>query len=174
MKAYSKVVMEEKVLKKAVLGVVPALILSGTLLWANAGGAGKILVPTARDKCPVCGMFVAKYPDWTAAIRFRDGKTAYFDGCKDMFTYYRNLKKNPPTKGGDGVQTVQVKDYYSLAPIDGRKASYVIGSDVYGPMGKELIPFEKLADAQGFMQDHKGKRVLRFDQVDTGVLKALQ
>lgn len=160
--------------KKAMLGVVPALMLSGTLLWASPGTAGKIPVPAAKEKCPVCGMFVARYPDWTMAIRFRDGKIAYFDGCKDMFTYYQNLKSHAPAKAVDMVQAIQVKDYYSLAPIDGRKASYVIGSDVYGPMGKELIAFEKVADAEGFMRDHKGKRVLGFDQIDAGVLKALQ
>ena len=33
--------------------------------------------PPARAKCPVCGMFVAKYPDWTGSIRFKDATTAY-------------------------------------------------------------------------------------------------
>ena len=29
--------------------------------------------PAAGDKCPVCGMFVAKYPDFLAEIVFKDG-----------------------------------------------------------------------------------------------------
>jgi len=31
-------------------------------------------------------------------------------------------------------------------------------SDVYGPMGRELIPFEKMKDAEEFMTDHKVKK----------------
>lgn len=127
-----------------------------------------------RDKCPVCGMFVAKYPDWVAAIGFRDGTHAFFDGPKDLFTYSLNLRKYNPAKSQDMIASVQVKDYYTLAVIDGRKAFYVIGSDVYGPMGKELIPFGKSGDAQEFARDHNGKRVLRFDQVTPAILKGLE
>ena len=41
--------------------------------------------PEPREKCPVCGMFVARYPDWVAGIRFQDGSRALFDGAKDLF-----------------------------------------------------------------------------------------
>jgi nitrous oxide reductase accessory protein NosL len=34
-------------------------------------------------------------------------------------------------------------------------AYYVLGSDIYGPMGRELIPFEKEADAKEFIKDHQ-------------------
>ena len=50
--------------------------------------------------------------------------------------------------------------------IDGRKAFYGSGSDTYGPMGKELIPFEKETQAQEFLKDHKGKTVLTFGEID--------
>ena len=44
----------------------------GLLLIAADLQAGEALPkPGPKDKCPVCGMFVAKYPDWTAAVRFR-------------------------------------------------------------------------------------------------------
>jgi nitrous oxide reductase accessory protein NosL len=66
-----------------------------------------------------------------------------------------------------------VTDYYGLAFVDGYKAIYVIGSDVYGPMGRELIPFEKEADAKEFMKDHKGKTLLRFKDVTMEVIKQL-
>jgi nitrous oxide reductase accessory protein NosL len=52
--------------------------------------------PGPKDKCPVCGMFVAKYPDWVAAFVFRDGSTVFFDGVKDMMKYYFNLAKYAP------------------------------------------------------------------------------
>ena len=43
------------------------------------------------DKCPVCGMFVAKYPDFVDQIVFKDGTHAFFDGVKDMMKYYLDL-----------------------------------------------------------------------------------
>jgi len=139
-----------------------------------AGAADKMAAPGAKDKCPVCGMFVTKYPDWTASVRFRDATVLYFDGCKDLFTYYLNVRKYTPAKSQDAISEIQVRDYYALKQIDGRKAFYVIGSNVFGPMGKELVPFEKASDADGFMHDHKGKRVLRFNQITPALMKELE
>jgi nitrous oxide reductase accessory protein NosL len=146
------------------------LLSSVAVLWASDTSPVK---PGPKDKCPVCGMFVAKYPDWVATFIFKDGTQAFFDGVKDMMKYYFNMIKYAPGKTAADIQTIQVTDYYRLEPIDGRKAFYVIGSDVYGPMGKELIPFEKEAEAQEFMKDHKGKSVLPFDKIDLGLVMGL-
>src|SRR5512133_551133 len=96
---------------------------------------------SAKDKCPVCGMFVSKYPDWTAAIVFKDGTKVYFDGAKDLFKYLANPGSYTPGRSSKDVDSISVKDYYSVQPVNGRSAYYVAGSDVLGPMGRELIPF---------------------------------
>ena len=101
-------------------------------------------------------MFVAKYPNFAGAITFREGSRAVFDGPKDLFTYYLDLKKYAPGKSVDQITSLAVTDYYSLKQIDGFSARYVVGSDVMGPMGTELIPFAKAADAEEFKRDHKG------------------
>ena len=49
--------------------------------------------------------------------------------------------------------------------IDGTKAFYVINSDVYGPMGEELIPFLTKEDAQTFLMDHKAKKIVIFSEI---------
>jgi nitrous oxide reductase accessory protein NosL len=118
-------------------------------------------------------MFVAKYPDWVAAIFFRDGSVAFFDGAKDMFKYYFDLKKYNPSKKQMDIETLQVTDYYDLTATDGLKAFYVIGSEVYGPMGRELIPFEKEGAAREFLKDHKGKSFLKFKEVTPALIKTL-
>jgi len=64
-------------------------------------------------------------------------------------------------------------DYYGLTWIDAQNAWYVLGSDVYGPMGRELIPLEREADAKEFMKDHKGIRMIRFSEVTPEVIKTL-
>ncbi|MHB8770463.1 MAG: nitrous oxide reductase accessory protein NosL [Syntrophales bacterium] len=154
------------------------------LLWAfclicflspSALGAAELTIPkpTARDKCPVCGMFVAKYPDWLAAVRLRDGSHVYFDGAKDLFKYLHDVKKYDPGRRPEDIQAIAVMDYYGLTWIDARKAWYVLGSDVYGPMGRELIPLEKEAAAREFLKDHKGTRIIRFTDATPEVIKTL-
>ncbi len=130
--------------------------------------------PPVQAKCPVCGMFVAKYPDWTGAVALRDGATVYFDGPKDLFAYYLNPGKYDRGRKRDDIVAVFVRDYYSLAFVDGRQAFYVVGSDVHGPMGKELVPFSKKTDADDFLRDHSGKKVLRFGEVTGATLKDLE
>jgi nitrous oxide reductase accessory protein NosL len=125
------------------------------------------------DKCPVCGMFVAKYPDFLAQIVFSDKSYAFFDGAKDMFKYYLNLKKYNPSKSLSDISAIYVTDYYSMNPADGRKAYFVIGSNVFGPMGRELIPFEKEQEAREFLKDHAGKKVIRFEDVTPDIIQGL-
>jgi nitrous oxide reductase accessory protein NosL len=149
-------------------------MLLGLLPSITCAGEGRILKPSAKDKCPVCGMFVAKYPDWTSSVLFHDGSHAFFDGPKDMFKYILDLNRyNPAKKAGD-ISEITVKDYYTLTPVNARSSFYVQGSDIYGPMGRELIPLAKEADAKEFMRDHKGERILRFTEVTVDVIKALE
>ncbi len=151
------------------LFILLTLLMNATI-WAAAEQA---LKPKQTDKCPVCGMFVAKYPDFAARIRFRDGSAAYFDGAKDMLRYYHDLKRYNPSKNRANIHSVVVTSYYSLKPINGLTAWYISGSNVYGPMGHELIPFEKEQEAREFMADHKGKKIYRFAEITPALLKTL-
>lgn len=158
------------------LGHVLPLVLFCLLLSFSTIMAAPTTVPspTTKDKCPVCGMFVAKYPDWVTTVTFKYSSALFFDGLKDFFTYYHNMKKYTPERMPAGIVAITVKDYYTLKPIDVRQAYLVTGSDVYGPMGKELVPFEKAADAQAFLKDHSGKKILRFHDVTPAVLKSFE
>jgi copper chaperone NosL len=151
------------------------LILGLSLTFSAAFAASPSTpAPLAKDKCPVCGMFVSKYPDWVATVTFKDSTVLFFDGPKDLFTYYHNMQKYTPARNQASILVISVNDYYTLKPVDARKASFVIGSDVYGPMGKELVPFEKTAAAIAFLKDHKGKKVLRFQDITPSILKFLE
>ncbi len=127
-------------------------------------GVKKRIVFSKDDKCPVCGMFVYKYPKWAAQIVYKDNKFS-FDGVKDMMKYYFLHK--------DNIKEMLVSNYYTLEAIDAKDAYYVIGSDVYGPMGDELIPFSSEDEARSFSLDHKGKKVLKFDDITSEILKSL-
>jgi nitrous oxide reductase accessory protein NosL len=118
-------------------------------------------------------MFVAKYPDFVAEIVFKDGSYAVFDGAKDMFKYYLELSRHNPAKTPSDIRSIYVTGYYELQPADAAQAFDVIGSDVYGPMGRELIPFVAEGDAMEFMKDHAGKQVLRFGDITAEIIKGL-
>lgn len=130
--------------------------------------------PDKKEKCPVCGMFVAPYPAFVSAIRFRGGAYAYFDGPKDLFRFYIEPGRYGSKKKTEDIEAVFVKDYYKLESIDGRAAFYVAGSNVSGPMGHELIPFRTEKDARHFMKDHAGKSIYRFREVTKKVLEGLK
>jgi len=119
-----------------------------------------------KERCPVCAMFVSKYPRWVAQIVYKEHKYS-FDGVKDLMKFYFE-----PNKWGDynvsikDIDSILVTDYYSQTTINGEKAFYVIGSNVYGPMGNELIPFESLEDAKTFKSDHQGKKIIKFEDIN--------
>ncbi|RXJ69134.1 NosL family protein [Halarcobacter ebronensis] len=117
-------------------------------------------------KCPICGMFVAKYPKWASMLEF-EGKHYYFDGPKDMFKYIFE-------KGKDSIGEIYVSDYFTTKKVDGRKAFFVMGSDVYGPMGKDLVAFESDEAAYSFKNDHFGKKVMTFSEMTDEVLTYLK
>ena len=128
---------------------------------------------TKKDKCPVCGMFVYKYPKWVAVIELADGTSYFYDGAKDMFKHYMDIPKYTLGKAGQDIVSLEVTDYYAVSLIDAKEAWYVIGSDVFGPMGHELIPFETQVSAKEFLEDHKGTHILRFQDVTADTIKAL-
>ena len=122
------------------------------------------LSATKEEKCPVCGMFLYKYPRWIARIHYKE-KSFGFDGIKDMMKYYFEHK--------DGIEVILVQEYYTQKTIEATKAYFVSGSDVYGPMGNELLAFEDEKSAKVFLQDHKGKEILRFDAITQEKIFAL-
>ena len=129
--------------------------------------------PRSMDLCPVCGMLVAKYPNWVAVIAYKDGHAHFFDGAKDFFKFVATPHKFDVGHLRDSVEGMWVTEFYGLKRIDARKAHYVIGSDVLGPMGHELVPFENEADASEFLNEHKGQRLLSFDQVTPEIVLGL-
>ena len=148
------------------IGLV-SCFLTGDPLLAQPG---KDISP--KERCPVCGMFVAKYPAWITQARLTNGTVKFFDGVKDLLAFsFAPASFGAP---GQAAKEIWVKDYYTLDWLDGRSAWYVIGSDVYGPMGHEFIPFASSAAAENFRKDHKGTRVVRFAEITEPLVQSLR
>jgi copper chaperone NosL len=158
---------------KTIKRVAVLLIIFSIFPLVSFSGEKQPVKPSPKDKCPVCGMFVAKYPDFLTEVLFKDGSYALFDGAKDLFKYYFQLEKYQPSRKRSDIDSIFMTDYYSLTLTDGFQAYYVIGGDIYGPMGRELIPFGKEADAREFLKDHKGKMLLRFQEITLDRVRGL-
>ncbi|WP_444455127.1 nitrous oxide reductase accessory protein NosL [Rhodobacter capsulatus] len=125
--------------------------------------------PGPRDTCAVCGMFVARYPEWVATVVFADGTTFYFDGPKDFFKFLEDVPKYAAGRSRDQIATMGVTDYYGVRQVAAAEALFAVGSDVLGPMGHEFVPLATEADAADFMKDHAGKHLFRFAEIPAGL-----
>lgn len=126
--------------------------------------------PGGSDVCAVCGMSVSRHPEWVAEVVYEDGTTVYFDGPKDLFRFLRHPRRYPRGRRRSRIGAAFVTAYYDRGSIPARDALYVLGSDVVGPLGAELVPHGSREDAEEFLVDHAGERIVTFDEVTEEML----
>jgi copper chaperone NosL len=135
--------------------------------------AAPVEEPGLGDRCPVCGMSVAKYSGWFTQLSHGDGTVRWFDGVKDLLAYYFQPEQfGSPAEAL--IQEVWVKDYSTQAWIAGRQAYYVTGSDVRGPMGDEFVPFSTLEAAEVFLKNHGGDKIWSFGEITPDKVEELR
>ena len=154
------------------LFIKTVLVVCLTGLSLGSAFSAEPKMPGKKDRCPVCGMFVAPYPDWVSTIVLKDGSQIFFDGCKDLFRYYFELPEGEGKGTLDEIAEIYVTEYYSTQLVPANSVFFVLGSDVYGPMGKELIPVADKELAETFMRDHSGTQILEFKKITPEVLPA--
>ncbi|MEW6138131.1 MAG: nitrous oxide reductase accessory protein NosL [Thermodesulfobacteriota bacterium] len=137
-------------------------------------GAETVTLPNGAKldlsaKCPVCNMEVRSSTLGPAAVVFKDGTAVGFDSTGDMFRYLLDPKKHGFQQ--DNVEHVFVTQYGTKNFIDAKLAVYVVGSDVKGSMGPEVVPFAEKGEAEKFMTAHHGKSVVPFAKVGLSDLK---
>jgi copper chaperone NosL len=143
-----------------------SLALSVCALLLLAFGAAALAAPALpgpKERCGVCGMFVAPYANWLAQMEFKDGSRAFFDGPKDLFVYFFDLAKYQPGAKVEEIAALYVTEYYTTRVLNVREVFLVSGSDVMGPMGQELVPVAGREQAETFRRDHGGKKILQFN-----------
>lgn len=131
--------------------------------------------PVPKDaRCPVCGMYPARYPRWAAQLVFEDGAAHFFDSPADLFHFMREPGRYDPERATDTVAASYLTDFISGDWIEAKDAVLVIGSTITGPMrGADLPAFASAAAAETFIAERGGK-LLRFDEVSEDVVAALQ
>jgi len=130
-------------------------------------------------KCPVCGMVIGgkdaqgvtvTYKDGrvvgfggVAAAVFKDGHVVGFEGARCMFIY-----NSMPQKYNVDVADIThqyVTDFVIKKMIELSKAFLVLGSNVKGPMGYDLIAFTNREEAAKFASENDGKWIVQLHEV---------
>lgn len=182
------------VTRRAVLGgLATAGLASLAGCLGGDGGEEPVPEPVALDggkQCDACGMVIADHPGPNGQIFYREhapeghDNPAWFDSPKELFAYHFEKQRLDWT-----ARVVYVTDYSAVdyrlftehdttyisshvepaSFADAADVVYVVGSDVHGAMGPDLIPFGERADATAFVDDHAGE-VLAYGDIDATTL----
>ena len=86
--------------------------------------AARPRAPGVRDRCPVCGMFVAKFPAWVARGAFDDSTAVFFDGPKDMFKYLLDMPRWAPGHAAQDIVAACVQ----LNSVEDKRQNLAVAS----------------------------------------------
>ncbi len=95
-------------------------------------------------------------PRWRAGVTDGLGKEVAFDTPKCLFAFLQ-------TDQGRRARAPWVTEYYSQRRASATELFYILGSDVSGPMGPDLVPVRTEDAARRFAREHTGREVLTFD-----------
>jgi nitrous oxide reductase accessory protein NosL len=99
-----------------------------------------------------------------AAAVFKNGHVVGFEGARCLFIY-----NSVPQKYDVDVPNISkqyVTNFVTKKMIELSEAFLVLGSNVMGPMGYDLIPFGTKAEATRFATENDGKWIVQLHEVD--------
>ncbi len=117
-------------------------------------------------RCPVCGMYPARSPDWAGQIIFSNGDAQFFDSPVSLLLFLNDVPRYSAGRSSDDIVARYVTDVTSKEWISAESAFYVHGSSARGPMRAGNLPaFASAAAAQQFA-DQRGGVVQPWDGID--------
>jgi copper chaperone NosL len=162
----------------------PLLVGGAAALAALAGCGGsdpgegpEPIALTTDDRCDVCGMVIPNHPGPSTEIFYTDNRPsghdnpARFDSTWEAFQYdferrdrgwdreafyvtdYSAVDYSITEEGGDSIISTHPE---AEAFVDAEAVTFVVGSEVKGAMGRDLIAFSERSDAESFADEHGG------------------
>lgn len=116
---------------------------------------------SAQQRCPVCGMYPARYPAWAVQVVFKDRSMTALESPAELFRFLRDVKKYDAQHTATDIARIYATDYAQRAWIDAKQAFYVQNSQAKGPMGGDLPAFASRSAAEDFVKQ-SGGNVLSF------------
>ena len=150
--------------------------------------------------CAKYGIDTSAHPEFRAYARLKDGSALAFASSKAMFAYFfegenlsgnnggasaeENLMSKNPASGNLGESNptganfsgaeLYVTDYASGEILRAQDAFYVFGSVLQSARGDDLITFARLRDAQDFMREKKGHKILQLREISARLIDYLR
>jgi len=161
---------------------------------SDSSAAPEAVGLTTEDRCEVCGMVIPNHPGPSAEIFYADERPsghdnpARFDSTWEAFQYdferrdrgwsreafyvtdYSTVDYSVTEEGGDQVISTHPE---AEAFADAETVTFVVGSDVKGAMGKDLIAFSTESDAESFADEYGGS-LATFDEVTRETIVRLE
>jgi len=165
------------------------VLLGGTAVLASFAGCGsgdgdvpEPVTLTTDDSCEVCGMVIPNHPGPSTEIFYADQQPsghdnpARFDSTWEAFEYdferdwsvdafyvtdYSAVDWSLSEAGGDRLISTHPE---ASAFVDAETVTFVVGSEIKGAMGRDLIAFSEQSDAESF-RDEYGGSLAGFDDV---------
>ncbi|GAB6049594.1 hypothetical protein JCM16106_04380 [Hydrogenophilus islandicus] len=99
--------------------------------------APRTIPETAR--CPICGMYPARYPRWAAQRIDEAGRVDFYDAPRDLVIHDQWLRQAGEVESSrKRAVAIWVRDYCRDEPtwIAGEQAWFVFSPQLIGPMGR--------------------------------------
>ena len=150
--------------------------------------------------CAKYGIDTSAHPEFRAYARLKDGSALAFASPKAMFAYFfesgssganfseasagansaskntasGNFGESNSTNANFSGAELYVTDYTSGEILRAQDAFYVFGSVLQSARGDDLITFARLRDAQDFMREKKGHKILQFREISAKLIDYLR
>lgn len=136
------------------------MIRRDVLLLAGSVALAAVACRT-EERCKTCGMKIDGASPWRTTLLDAEGRATPFDTPRCALLAWR--------RGKVAAVKLRVRDYYDQREQDAEGLRFVVGSDVAGPMGPELVPVDP-ARVTKFMQDHAGSQALALGEITEATL----
>lgn len=149
--------------------IVLLLIFVASLLQAES------IKYTKDDICLIRKVKIYKEPQWAAKVVTIQDKSVYLSSPKSMFEYIFNAPRWPEygALNENDMKSIKVTDFKTLDAIDAKTAFYVYGSNQTSPGGDDLVPFAIKKDAEEYMKNYNGKRIMRFSEISVALVNLI-
>lgn len=118
----------------------------------------------AEARCPVCGMFPARRPEWAAQVIFADGAAQFLDSPASLATYLSRLPRYAPSRRPGEIVARYVGAADGAGWLRAERAWFVQAPGILGPMRTpNYLPFAAAAAAHAQAARLAGARVLDFE-----------
>lgn len=130
----------------------------------------------ADTRCPVCGMYPARYPRWAAQVIYNDHHAHFFDSPVDLLQFLRNVQRHRPGYSRADILSIWVSNARAEAPpqwLRAESAWFVHGANVVGPMRTPDLPaFASQTEAEAFIRE-RGGQMLAFAAISEDIVRSL-